>query len=219
MLFSRARASMVPALACEGGRPRSGKLERGRFFCYSPTGMAPPAPKPWEYQPGVDTPDDYNAFVWFLGFLAPRRIAPIANAFDKSLATVRKWARDGLWYERAAAYDQDLANQRKAELDRVYKTEGAELAKQHLDVIRLGYTLVEDQLEKHLVEAKDRTSSSKKLGEIVKLRGELFREERLVRGQATEIVDQELDLSKLDDQELELLDQLRKKARKEGTGT
>lgn len=181
--------------------------------------MAASDPKPWEFQPWIDTPESYNGFVWFLGFLAPRRVAPIAHAFQKSVATVNKWAKDGFWHQRAAAYDQDLARIRKEELDRVYRLEGADLAKQHLDLIALGNTLVEDQIQKHLAEAIDRTQPSKKLGEIVKLRGELFKEERLVRGQSTEIVDQELDLSKLDDEELDQLDRLRKKARKEGSGT
>lgn len=177
------------------------------------------SPKPWEYQPGIDENTSFGAFTWFLLLAPPRRLNMLAGQFQVAMVTLRKWAKDGLWYERARAYDQDLLRLRKEELDRVYQLSGAEVAQQQLDVIALGNSIVADQFEKLARRCLDTDSPYMRPADAVRLRAELFREERLVRGQATEIVESEQDLGKLSDDELAELDRLTRKARKDGTGT
>lgn len=176
------------------------------------------SPKPWEFQPGVDTAQTFQAFAWFLCLPPPRRLTLLAGQFQVSIQTIRNWARDGLWFERARAYDADLLHARKAELDAVYQKSGAEVAQQQLELIALKNAIVGDQLDKLARRCFDTDIPVMRAGDVIRLRSEAFKEERLVRGQATEITSEELDLSKLTDEELEAYDQLTRKARRDGTG-
>lgn len=172
--------------------------------------------KPWDFQPGIDTNDNFPAFSWYLRLPPPRKLSMLAGQFQVSVGTIRNWADRGLWSPRARAYDEDLAKHHKTELDALYSKDGAEVAKQQLGMIALKNAIVEDQLEKLARQCLDRDSTVLKPGDIIRLRREAFLEERLVRGQATAIVDGELHWENLNDQELALAEQLFAKLK--GTG-
>lgn len=171
------------------------------------------APKPWEYQPGIDNDRSYQAFTWFLTLPPPRRVSLLAGQFQVSVVALGRWASQGYWYDRARAYDDDLARQRKSELDRVYQQSGADVAKQQLELVAIKNAIVGDQLDKLYRECIDRPESTRlKPVDIVRLRAEAFREERLVRGQPTDIIESEIDLSRLTDDELRAYEALVRKA-------
>lgn len=174
-------------------------------------------PKPWEFQPGIDTGETFAVFSAYLQLPPRRRLSTLFGSFGVAPATLQGWARDGYWKERALAWDVALHEERLALARGMVQEDAKELRERELDLIRAQKALVERELDKLLQRSLESESSQMRPADVVRMYTEAFKAERLVRGQATEIVEGELDLTKLTDQELELLDQLTQKARKEGT--
>jgi hypothetical protein len=150
---------------------------------------------PWDFQPGIDTPDSWPIFSWFLQLAPPRRLKPVALQFQLSVQTVSRWATHGLWLERAKAWDTHLQRMRNAAQEEIYGQEGKEVAKAYLETIRAQKALLDDQVDKLTRECLERDTARLRPNEIVRLSVETLRQERLLRGQATEIIGEELDLS------------------------
>ena len=169
---------------------------------------------PWDFQPGIDTPASWPIFSWYLQLTPPRRLKSVALAFALSVQTVAKWAAHGLWVDRARAWDTHLQRMRNAAQEEIYGQEGKEVAKAYLETIRAQKAILDDQVDKLQRECLERDTVRLRPNEIVRLSVETLRAERLLRGQATEIVGEELDLSQLTDEELAAYEALTSKARR-----
>ena len=169
---------------------------------------------PWDFQPGIDTGEGFPIFGWYLQLAPPRRFKPVALAFGLSVPTVTRWALHGLWQERARAWDQHMLRMRQAATEEIYGQDGKAVAQAYLDTIRAQKMIVDDQLDKLARECLERDAVRLKPNEIVRLSVETLRAERLLRGQATEIIGEELDLSQLSDEELTAYEALTSKARR-----
>lgn len=174
---------------------------------------------PWDFQPGIDSGESFPIFSWYLQLSPPRRFKPVALAFGLSVQTVTNWAKRDLWIDRARAWDQHLIRMRHASTEEIYGQEGKEVAKAYLDTIRAQKMILDDQVDKLAKECLERDSVRLKPNEIVRLSVETLRAERLLRGQATEIVGEELDLSQLSDEELAAYEALTSKARRKDLAT
>jgi hypothetical protein len=180
---------------------------------YTP-GVSIGQPAPWDFQPGIDTADSWPIFAWYLQLAPPRRLKPVALQFQLSVPTVSRWAAHGLWQERARAWDQHLTRMRHAAQEEIYGQEGKDVAKAYLDTIRAQKAVLDDQVDKLMQECIESPTRRLRPNEIVRLSVETLRAERLLRGQATEIVGEELDLSQLTDEELAAYEALTSKARR-----
>jgi len=173
-------------------------------------------PKAWEFQPGIDTDDSFAVFSYWLVLPPPRDLRIAARACQRTPQQVSRWANADLWRERAQEYDKLLNDSRRAELEKLYKQDGAAVALEWLEPITTAKGFIKEQLEKFQIEGSDREGVRIKPNELSRLFQVVFQAERLLRGQATEITSDELDLSKLTDEELAEYDRMVRKARKEG---
>lgn len=170
---------------------------------------------PWDFQPGIDTPDSWPIFTWYMQLAPPRRLKPVALAFGLTVQQLNRWAAHSLWVERANAWDRHLAKMRNAAAEDLYGQDGKAVAQAYLETVRTQKAVLDDQLDKLVREcAESPERRVLKPNEIVRLSVETLRAERLLRGQATEIIGEELDLSQLSDEELAAYEALHAKARR-----
>lgn len=169
---------------------------------------------PWDFQPGVDTPETWPVFAWYLQLPAPRRLKAVALAFGLNVATVSNWAKRDLWVERALHWDKRMLQTRQAALESLYAQDGKTVAQAYLETVRCQKAVLDDQLDKLLAECVNSDTRRLRPNDLVRLSVETLRAERLLRGQATEIVAEELDLSQLSDEELAAYEALTSKARR-----
>lgn len=171
-------------------------------------------PKPWELQPGIDSSESWSLFSFFLSLPPPRRVSDVHTAFSgTSYATISRYAKDGLWRARALAWDRHLSKIQSKAYEEVYRQTAAETAKTHIPLINLGKEIVSRELIKLLRESVGTEGVRMKPGDIRRLLESTVKLDRLVRGQATEIVDDNsIDLSQLTPEEFAEYERLARKA-------
>lgn len=173
-------------------------------------------PEPWDFQSGIDNSTSWAAFEYYRALPHPRKLRDVAQVFNVSYGAVAGWANDGLWRDRALAWDRHLSTIQKEVVEDATRETAAEMAERHGDMLRKSFDLVERELGKMHKESIDSPGAMLlRPKELLQFQDTVVKLERLVKGQATDITKdaEDLDLSKLSDQELEELDRLRRKAR------
>jgi hypothetical protein len=170
-------------------------------------------PQPWEFQPGIDTGDTFAGFQVFLSLPPPRKLKDVATLLHCSYGSVTRWAADTLWKERALAWDRHCHSLLLDEQEALYRQTAREVAQRHLGITQRMFGVVETELTKLHSESQSSGNTRLTARDITRMADVAIKNERLVRGQATEIVSSDVDLSKLSDEELALLDTLMNKAR------
>lgn len=175
--------------------------------------MAGTNPKPWEFQPGIDTGDTFAGFQVFMSLPPARKLRDVATLIHASYGTVRRWAEDALWKERALAWDSHCQAILVDEQEALYRRTAKEVAQQHLNITQRMLAVSEAELLKLHHESNTSGNTRLQPRDIIRMVDIGIKNERLVRGQATEITDSAIDMSKLTDEELKQLDALLSKAR------
>lgn len=165
----------------------------------------PNDPKPWERQPGE--PDD--AFRHFTTY----RDMPLPRKLDRRIPNVHitklvDFYRDWNWKVRCSAYDDYLSAFAVQEYEDILAHGAKEAAVQHMGLLNDAKELAAIELRKWLVTARaagDGSTSLLRMGDLTKLIEGAIKLDRLVRGEATEIVEQN-ELTNLTDDELRELE-------------
>jgi hypothetical protein len=110
---------------------------------------------------------------------------------------------------------QRLFNVKELAITDELAKEGKHVAQEWLETIRMQKAVVDDQIEKLATQCLDGQGSTLRVADLIKLSKETLHSERLLRGQATEIVADELDLSRLTDDQLAEYERLTSMARRE----
>jgi hypothetical protein len=188
---------------------------------YSFTVVQIHAPKPWEFQPGIDTYDSYAAFIVYLDCCerhipGSRRLRCVSQITHTPLSTIRTWSKADLWVERATERMLRVFGIRENAIEDEYTKEGKKVAQEWLETVRLQKAVVDDQTEKLLSRCLEQGEGTHlRTIDLIRLSKETLHSERLLRGQATEIVGEELDLSKLTDEQLAAYEALTRLAKKD----
>lgn len=162
----------------------------------------------WERQP--EEPEKaWEAFVIYKE-MEDRKVVGVAKMLGKAGPTLHFWSSKYRWRERIVAFEREKEKIKdNAEFD--------EIKKMHRRHIRLAMKLQDltgNELKK-LIKESNRTDHAmtgpKAISQILE---RAVRVERLSRGESTEKVETQLDLSKLSVEELHTLKILRDKARK-----
>lgn len=163
----------------------------------------------WEYVPGFETPESYQAFEFYRDSDPRfRSLTNTASALGKTYAAVWRWSHLYLWAERVQSYDTHRAREREAlrreaeaSADRKWADERAEL------LHKLG-ALVNQGLLKTLHDLQSGRITLRP-NELKQLTDVLLKYANLANGDATDKVDVTHDLSNMSDEQLASLSWLR----------
>jgi hypothetical protein len=161
---------------------------------------------------GSDTSLSFAAFTVYRDLGPDRSISKVAKLLEKSDALIRRWSAENQWVERSKLYDAEI-DKRTVRQD-LFDKEAAAI--RHIRLARKIQNLADDQLSKHVAMAKDISDAHIDAEKAAKMAKEAVLMERLVHGDPTEHTQNsgDIDLSKLDTDELLLLKALMAKARK-----
>jgi hypothetical protein len=176
--------------------------------------------EPWTRQPR----ESEVQHAWFLlyrdsaypqgpsGKFEPRSLRQVAADLGYPYVTVQSWADSFAWADRAGAYDAYVTSRRDeaalSEADRTTALHGAQ--------VRRLSRFVDKELAKAEAVGESPVPYFTKPRDLLVAMELSIKLQRLINEQATSIVrvDDDLDLSQLTDEELELQEKLREKARK-----
>lgn len=170
--------------------------------------------KAWDRQTG-EKPSDYLLFEAFRDQAAPRSMRVLTYEFNIQMGDLFLISLTNKWKERVLAYDahfQAIVDQERAE---ILKQTVREVDAEHMRILAAGRELAVREIAKLLSAAKQSTLSTLKPREALALVDSVVKLDRLVRGQTTENIGQDVDYSKLSDEELDMLEKIYGKAKKE----
>jgi hypothetical protein len=170
-------------------------------------------PEAWEKQ--VGEPDEaWQAFQNYRDQTPPRRWT---NAAVKRHADISRWYNEWKWGERCEAYDRHLDAMRRATREAILKEDEKDRAARQLAQIKTVQDIVDRELAKLDKETRETAGFGYvKVTELNKLLVNSITLERLIRGQATDKVDVDVNLDALSPDDLRTLLELRKKMGDEG---
>lgn len=167
-------------------------------------------PEPWERQP------DESEEAW-LAFRAYRDMPPeqrlIRRTAVKSVAVLTRWYRDHDWIGRCKAFDAHVDSVSVEERKRILEMASRDLAYDHALMLADARELVTRELGKLVSVSRDSEMHGLlKPSEVIKLFETTVKLDRLVRGESTENIREEVDISKLSLDEVRELGRLMRKA-------
>ncbi len=165
-------------------------------------------PKPWERQ-HFDTDESFEAFKLFRDSRPPRRVLAQRGYPTSSLYA---WFRDHAWAERVRAYDAHTDSILLGEREALLRQNAQQISAEHMALLHSARDLAQRELDKMLSRSVDNDEMNLlRPGELVKLLETVIRYDRLIRGESTENIDQQIDLSALTLDELLTYKALREK--------
>lgn len=168
----------------------------------------PPPPLPWERQ-SVETDDAWRAFKAFRDARPPRRQRSVVGF---STNTICQWYNDFNWPGRCSAYDAHMEKIAQGERESILRQAASEVSAEHMAMIQTARHLAQLELDKLLDASNQCETNLLRPGEVIKLSEAVVKLDRLVRGESTESVEHNVDLSRLSIDELRTMRELTKKA-------
>lgn len=183
------------------GDSRAGLCYHGR--------VTPPDDTLWDFIPGLETSDAYAAFEDYRDQDPKHRtLASAARRSGASYPTIARWAKENYWHDRVEAYDKHRADMRARELARQDAADAETWAEQRAEILaKLRQASLQglDQLVHDLANRRTRMRPN----EIKQITDLLLKFGNLANGDATERVDNVIDLSQASDEDLAALERLR----------
>jgi len=182
---------------------------------------APKPPRPWDYNPELDTPESFPYFKAYRNAKGSRSLQRVRfSVWERgarpgvapTMEKMAEWYKAGKWSERAAAWDGYLDQIHQEERECLERQTAEEMALRHRRILGLQTHVVEREWEK-LAGDVEREDNILKPRELVSATDSLIKNERLHHGEATERVE---GLGSLTDQDLELMESLLAKMATEG---
>ena len=180
-------------------------------MCYDPSVTDPVRneSKIWDYCPGYEAPEAYDAFAHYRDTgPAKRTLAHTARTLGASYAQVCRWARTCGWDERCLSYDAHRALERdrmraaaEKQIDEAWSVKRAALLAELNDVTSLGLA----QLVHDLRQRRTRLRPN----ELRQLLESEIKWGNLANGDATDRVDLGYDLGNMSDEQLAALEAVR----------
>lgn len=168
----------------------------------------------WDYQPGVDTTESYQAFTYYLALPRTGALRATAQALNLTSPQIGRWAKIGLWYRRAVAWDENmLASAHEAgaaAYARSAEQRAHEWEENILGPLRAALAVQSTKMQLDSIDG----IRTMKPHEVARLLNEIHKAERLMHGEATEIQGDDLDLEKLTPEQRDTLYTLMQQAKK-----
>ncbi len=163
-----------------------------------------PRPYPWERQSG-ESPASFEVFQRYLAMGSARNISELGRQEGRDLGGL---AHEHRWTARADAWARYVDEVRsEAVLDEV-----AEMARRHIRAANIGIEDLLDQLGKLRAKHSDSQRAEMRHQEIARALEVYTKVERLARGEPTDRVVQNMDVSRMTQEEVDQLAALLEKA-------
>jgi hypothetical protein len=169
--------------------------------------------EPWDFQPGIDSPDSWAAFRTFLALPPPRKLIDVSTITRRAAGTVREWANHALWRDRALAWDRHCQQIIVDETEAAHRRTAQQVAERHAELTRLMLAVAETELVKLVGESQASASPVLNARDVARLVKESAHLDRLAANLPTEIQGSQLDFKDFTDTELAEFDRLMAKAR------
>lgn len=167
-------------------------------------------PKPWERQP-TESEEAWLAFRAYRDMPPEQRI--LRRTAVKSVEVLSRWYRDHNWTDRCKAFDSYVDHVSIEERKRILEMASRDLAVDHALMLADARELVSRELGKLVSVSRDsELHGLLKPAEVIKLFDTTIKLDRLVRGESTENIKEEIDVSKLSLDEVRELGRLMRKA-------
>lgn len=157
----------------------------------------------WEKQE-YETAEEFKAFQFFRDQIPPRRQMPTTHA---PLAELHRWSMRNHWKVRVTAMDAYLDKAMLEEKEAVFRQTSKEVAVEHMTILARSRNIVLRELN----EMMTRAPGTLRMADLNKLIENTIKYDRLVRGEATEVV-ATVDLSRMTPEELDMYEKLTEKA-------
>lgn len=167
-------------------------------------------PAPWERQP-TESEEAWLAFRAYRDMPPEQRI--LRRSAVKTVEVLSRWYRDHNWIDRCKAFDAHVDHVSIEERKRILEMASRDLAYDHAIMLADARELVSRELGKLVTVSRDTDMHGLlKPSEVIKLFDTTIKLDRLVRGQSTENIKEEVDVSKLSLDEARELARLMRKA-------
>lgn len=166
--------------------------------------------KPWDRFP-CDSDESWEAFQLYLSQRPPRRLYLSPHGVRLPINKARKFYTEGLWAERARAFDTHCAKVKNEEIEALVAHSAREIMAEHLAMLADAREVLGIELEKLLAQTKGSEYNALKPRDLTNLLDAVIKFDRLLKDQATEKVETTLDLSKLSLEEIRELERLQGK--------
>ena len=170
-------------------------------------------PEPWEFQPYIDSADSFNCFRIFMSFPPPRKIQDVATVTRRAIGTIRNWARDCLWADRALAWDRHCHDIIVKETEASSRRTAVQVADRHRELTDKMLATVEIELAKIHGQSVENANAVLAPRDLTRMLKEAAHLDRLAANLPTEISGTGLDFSGFSDAELAEFDRLMSKAK------
>ncbi len=163
----------------------------------------------WDFIPGLETSDAFAAFEDYRDQDPKHRtLASAARRSGSPYPTVCRWARENYWADRVSAYDQHRAAQRAVERERQDKQDAVTWAEQRAEILARLNEITRAGMDQLIHDLSNRRTRLRP-NELKQLADLQMRYGNLANGDATERVDNVIDLSNASDEDLAALERLR----------
>ena len=169
--------------------------------------------QPWDRQP-FDSDETFRWFVAYRDAVPPRQLGRlfVPGTVKPTLQQLLDWYNDGAWRDRAAAWDQHLDTLRQAEREDMVGKDARAASAHDAELLGEVRALVNRELDKLNRTSSESEAEVLKPAELNKLIENVVKLGRLTRGEATEHVATDIDLSALPLEELRKLQEIKRKA-------
>lgn len=169
----------------------------------------------WERHP-CDSDESWEAFRLFRDARPPRRLL---RAGAGPIGKLHKWYKENAWAERVAAFDMHLDHIWTKEREDTIRLSARHVAAEHIQALTTARRLLQRELDKWLIASeKVEAEGLLSMSEVNKLLDNVVKLDRLIRGESTEKVVTDQDLSMLNPEDLRKLRDIRKKMNEKASG-
>lgn len=162
----------------------------------------------WEKQ-AKESDNDYELFLLFLDFKKPRNIMTFSLSINRPYMEVTTIAKANKWEDRCLSYDKyiraEFEKRKMQEINRIAVASAA----QEAELKNIASEISKESLIKHLINERDSLETKLKIADIERLINFAYKKDEVENEDGNNI-----DVSKLTDKEIELLNNLLAKAGK-----
>lgn len=166
--------------------------------------------QPWQRQP-FDGDTEWAAFRVWLTAPIPRQPSWLARMQGLPLYEINMWRAKYHWDARAAAFDNYAHQHFQDTVIEVLTGHGEDYANRHAKLIEQATDLLSNELRKFLEASQSTEMTTISPSELIKLLDSTVKLDRLVKGEHTEHVKQDVDLTGLSPDDLIRLKELQSK--------
>lgn len=166
--------------------------------------------QPWQ-RLETENEEQWASFQKFRDGPKPRKMH---RPGDPPMASVSQWARDHAWFERVRAYDIWLDDLFMEEQKDIVKLTAKEITAQHMSILADTRAVIALEMSKMVADSYSSPGSGLlKPSDLTKMIDLCIKHDRLLQGEATEVIENRMDLSTMPIEDVKKIRDMLEKAK------